>query len=71
MRSVANCLFVVAILAFPAMAEDPGREGPAKNVILFGWDGAQREHVQHVPLGLSPWQKRNVRQRSPHSRCHF
>jgi predicted AlkP superfamily phosphohydrolase/phosphomutase len=46
MRTVANCLVVVAILAFPAMAEDPGREGPAKNIILFGWDGAQREHVQ-------------------------
>ena len=46
MRTVANCLVVVAILAFPAMAADPGREGPAKNIILFGWDGAQREHVE-------------------------
>ena len=46
MRNVVSSLFVVAILAFPALAEDPGREGPAKNVILFGWDGAQREHVQ-------------------------
>ena len=46
MRTVVNTLVVVAILGFPATAEDPGRKGPAKNVILFGWDGAQREHVQ-------------------------
>ena len=46
MRTVVNCLFVVVTLAFPALAADPGREGPAKNVILFGWDGAQREHIQ-------------------------
>ena len=36
MRTVVNTLVVVAILSFPAMAEDPGRKGPAKNVILFG-----------------------------------
>ncbi|NQT40574.1 MAG: alkaline phosphatase family protein, partial [Planctomycetes bacterium] len=46
MRTVVNSLFVVAILAFPALAEDTAREGPARNIILFGWDGAQREHVQ-------------------------
>ena len=46
MRTVVNCLFLVAILAFPAMAEKPCRKGPATNIILFGWDGAQREHVQ-------------------------
>jgi len=46
MRTDVNCLLIVAILAFPALAADPGREDPATNVILFGWDGAQREHVQ-------------------------
>ena len=45
MRSILFGL-VVAIVAFPATAADPGREGPAKNIILFGWDGAQREHVK-------------------------
>jgi hypothetical protein len=46
MRTVVISLAVVAIVAFPATAADPGREGPAKNIILFGWDGAQREHVE-------------------------
>ena len=40
MRILFSCLFVVLWLVAPAMAE-----GPAKNVILFGWDGAQRNHV--------------------------
>ncbi|MHC4180609.1 MAG: alkaline phosphatase family protein [Planctomycetota bacterium] len=46
MRNVVTCLFVVATLAVSALAEEPSRDGPARNVILFGWDGAQREHLQ-------------------------
>ncbi|HUT11181.1 MAG TPA: alkaline phosphatase family protein [Thermoguttaceae bacterium] len=45
MRNVVTCLLAVLLLAIPAFAADPAREGPAKNVILFGWDGAQRAHV--------------------------
>jgi len=45
---VARLLFVVAIwaLATPSWAEETSREGPPKNIILFGWDGAQRAHVK-------------------------
>ncbi len=46
MRNVTICLIVASMLALPAWAQDTSREGPPQNVILFGWDGAQREHVQ-------------------------
>lgn len=46
MRITLTCLCVAAMLAAPAVAENPSREGAATNIILFGWDGAQREHVQ-------------------------
>jgi len=39
-------LILAAMLAAGAMAADPGREGPPKNIILFGWDAAQRAHVK-------------------------
>jgi len=59
MRNVMTGLFVLAVLAGSAAAEDPGREGPARNVILFGWDGAQREHVQQcLERGELPTLKR-------------
>lgn len=45
MRTVITWLFVAALLGAPAMAADASREAPPKNVILFGWDGAQRAHV--------------------------
>jgi len=45
MRSAVACWFVALMLAAPASAQDASRDGPAQNVILFGWDGAQREHV--------------------------
>jgi len=38
-REICGLLFV-ALLAATALAE-----GPPRNVILFGWDGAQRNHV--------------------------
>ncbi len=46
MRTATICLFVAAMFAAPALAQDASREGPPRNVILFGWDGAQRAHVQ-------------------------
>ena len=40
MRRVLLCLMFVALSVAPVLAQ-----GPPKNVILFGWDGAQRNHV--------------------------
>ncbi|HUT95381.1 MAG TPA: alkaline phosphatase family protein [Thermoguttaceae bacterium] len=45
MRNAMLCLMVASMLAVPAWAQDASREGAPQNVILFGWDGAQREHV--------------------------
>ena len=45
MRNAMICLVVASMLAVPAWAQDASREGTPQNVILFGWDGAQREHV--------------------------
>jgi len=45
-RRILACLAFSLLAAVPAWAPAASREGPAKNVILFGWDGAQREHVQ-------------------------
>jgi arylsulfatase A-like enzyme len=49
MRRTVICLALLvlsAVLAAGAMAADPGREGPPKNIILFGWDAAQRAHMK-------------------------
>ena len=49
MRRTVTCLALLvlaAMLAAGAMAADPGREGPPKNIILFGWDAAQRAHMK-------------------------
>jgi hypothetical protein len=45
MRTLMSLLFVASILAVSASAQDASREGPPRNIILFGWDGAQRAHV--------------------------
>ncbi len=46
MRRLTLFLLAAAVFAGSAAAQDrPAREGPARNVILFGWDGAQRNHV--------------------------
>jgi hypothetical protein len=37
---------LATILAVPAIAADASREGPPRNIILVGWDGARRGHVQ-------------------------
>jgi arylsulfatase A-like enzyme len=34
------------MLALPAMGADTSREGAPKNIILFGWDAAQRAHMK-------------------------
>jgi hypothetical protein len=39
-------LVLAAMLAARAMAAEPAREGPPKNIILFGWDAAQRAHLK-------------------------
>jgi hypothetical protein len=38
-------LLAPLLLAIPAFAQQAGREGTPRNIILFGWDGAQRAHV--------------------------
>lgn len=45
MRTVWLSLAVVFWLATPAMAQQAARQAPPRNVILFGWDAAQRAHV--------------------------
>jgi hypothetical protein len=40
------CALCVAALAVTASAQDARRAGAPKNIILFGWDGAQRAHVR-------------------------
>ncbi len=47
MRGLKCFLIIAVMMAAPSTAQDtPAREGPAKNIILFGWDGAQRNHVE-------------------------
>jgi hypothetical protein len=46
MRTLMNLLLVVGASAAAALADDALRKEAPRNVILFGWDGAQREHVQ-------------------------
>ena len=47
MRFLTCCLATLTLfLALPCAAAEQGRQGPPRNVILFGWDGAQRAHVQ-------------------------
>jgi len=36
------------LLAVPAFGQGASREGPPRNIILIGWDGAQRAHVQEM-----------------------
>jgi len=38
-------ILAIGLLATAAFAQS-GREGPPRNVILIGWDGAQRAHLQ-------------------------
>ena len=45
MRALLSVLLTAILLVSPALAEQSQGEGPPKNVILFGWDGAQRAHV--------------------------
>jgi len=42
---VAAAIFGAIAVLSPALAQT-GREGPPRNVILIGWDGAQRAHLQ-------------------------
>ncbi|MCS7306617.1 MAG: alkaline phosphatase family protein [Thermoguttaceae bacterium] len=45
--------------AWPEEAKKPAREGPPRNIILIGWDGAQRDHVlQCLERGELPTLKR-------------
>jgi len=46
MRKALVWVFVASMLAFPAWAEDASRRDPPRNIVLFGWDAAQRAHVQ-------------------------
>ena len=46
MRTLTTLFLVAAMHAGAALGQDASREGPPQNIILFGWDGAQRAHVQ-------------------------
>jgi hypothetical protein len=46
MRKALVWVFVASMLALPAWAEDASRQDAPRNIVLFGWDGAQRAHVQ-------------------------
>ena len=47
MRSSIVCLLVAPLLfVVSASAQAASPEGAPRNVILFGWDGAQWAHVQ-------------------------
>jgi len=41
-------LLAAVLLAVPAFGQGASREGPPRNIILIGWDGAQRAHVQEA-----------------------
>lgn len=45
MRTLTTLFLVAAMHAGAALGQDASREGPPRNIILFGWDGAQRAHV--------------------------
>ena len=58
MRSLLALPCGVILLSGPIGAEDSNPGLPAKNVVLFGWDGAQREHVhQCLERGELPTMK--------------
>lgn len=47
MNRILATLSVIAVLSAAAgFRQDASAAGPPRNVILFGWDGAQRAHVQ-------------------------
>jgi hypothetical protein len=46
MRRIVSSVFDLAVMAIPAWAQPSSREGTPRNIILVGWDGAQRAHVQ-------------------------
>jgi len=48
MRKGMLGLLAAALLAVPAFGQGASREGPPRNIILIGWDGAQRAHVQEA-----------------------
>ena len=48
MRKGMLGLLAAVLLAVPAFGQGASREGPPRNIILFGWDGAQRAHVQEA-----------------------
>ncbi|MHC4562192.1 MAG: alkaline phosphatase family protein [Planctomycetota bacterium] len=50
MRKGILSLLAAALLAVAVFGQGASREGPPRNIILIGWDGAQREHV-HQCLG--------------------
>ncbi len=45
-RNVSVWLLVLTVLAPCGFAEDTSRDAAPKNIILVGWDGAQRNHLK-------------------------
>lgn len=43
---LALLMVVLVAVAFPALGFDPATSPGQRNVVLFSWDGAQREHVK-------------------------
>lgn len=58
-RRWLTSVFMLALLAVPAWAQQSSREGPPRNIILFGWDGAQRAHVKEC-LGRGELPRKSV-----------
>jgi len=48
MRKGMLGLLAAVLLAVLAFGQGASREGPPRNIILIGWDGAQRAHVQEA-----------------------
>jgi hypothetical protein len=48
MRKGMLGLLAAVLLAVPAFGQGASREGPPRNIILIGWDGAQRAHVHEA-----------------------
>lgn len=46
MRTVLRCLLVATLAMVPTLARGADRQGPPRNIMLFGWDGAQRAHLK-------------------------
>ncbi len=46
MRRLLACLLALVVFSGAVWAAESARQGPPQNIILFGWDGAQRAHVQ-------------------------